>query len=98
MSDFNKKAIELLEKLCHIKCTPEEEKDLLEKVKQVLDYVERLDEIDTSNVPPCNYVLKEIHQLELRKDEIQKSNLSREDFFRNSPEQIAGMIKVPPIL
>ena len=97
MSDFDKKVLENLEKLCRIKCTQEEEEKLLNSLSRILDYVEQLSEVDTENVPPCNYVLKDMQKNVFRKDEV-KTTLSRDAFLSNSPKHIGGMIKVPPVL
>jgi len=97
MSNFDKHTLANLEKLCRIRCSPEEEKELLLSMGKILDYMHQLNEIDTSNVPACNYVLQEMAGTELREDEI-GDLLSREQFLANAPNQIGGMIRVPPVI
>jgi aspartyl-tRNA(Asn)/glutamyl-tRNA(Gln) amidotransferase subunit C len=97
MNNFDKKALKTLEKLSRIKCTPDEEQALLEGINKILDYAELLDEVDTTGVSPCNFVLQELQQNVMREDVIEDiipTNL----FLANAPDQIAGMIKVPSIL
>lgn len=97
MSKFDKESLNNLQDLCKIKLTEKEEIEFLNKLKQVLDYVELLKEIDTENVNTCNYVLKDMQQNIFREDEV-KSTLERDAFLSNAPDQIAGMVKVPEIL
>lgn len=64
---------------------------------RVLEYVSLLDEVNTDDVKPCTYVLKEMLQNTMRDDRIDQV-LPRETFLANAPDQIGGMIRVPPVL
>lgn len=97
MSKFDKESLKNLQDLCKIKLTQKEETEFLNKLKQVIDYVELLDELDTEDVSACNYVLKDMQQNIFREDVVE-STLDRESFLSNAPDQLAGMIKVPEIL
>lgn len=97
MSHFDSKTLEHLKKLCRIDCTPEEDADILHSLERVLEHVAQLKEIDTENVKTCRYVLRGMLKNQMRKDEV-KDLLSREQFFANAPDQIGGMIRVPPVL
>jgi aspartyl-tRNA(Asn)/glutamyl-tRNA(Gln) amidotransferase subunit C len=96
MSNFDKSSLENLEKLCRIKCTEDENVEILKDLKKILDYIEELEEVDTEGVKPCNSVLGKIAQNVFREDEIGQT-LSREEFLENAPDKIGGMIRVPAI-
>ena len=97
MTNFDTHSLESLEKLCRIKCTPQEEKEILLSMQSILDYVNQLNEIDTRDTPPCHYVLKEMIHTEWREDVI-GDILPREAFLANAPDQTGGMIRVPPVI
>ncbi len=97
MSQINEQTVSELEKLCRIQCTPEEEKDILHSLNRVLGYIELLNEIDLTDVPSCNFVLRGMVKKELREDEV-KDLMSSELFLANAPDRIGGMIRVPPVL
>lgn len=97
MSNFDKESLNNLQNLCKIKLTKKEEEEFLKKLKQILDYVELLKEVDTKDIKACNYVLKDMQQNIFREDEVE-SMLDRDVFLSNAPDQISGMIKVPEIL
>lgn len=97
MAQFDKNVLDHLKKLSRIDCTPEEEVDILNSLSRVLSYVEQLEKVDTKDAMPCNYVLKAMLKNRMRKDEV-KDLLSRETFLSNVPDQIGGMIRVPPVL
>ena len=97
MSNFDERALAHLEKLCRIRCTEKEEKELLLSLGKIIDYIRQLDEVDTKEVSACNYVLKEMASAVLRSDSIGET-MSREQFLLNAPDQIGGMIRVPPVI
>ncbi len=97
MADFDKQTLEHLMKLSRIECDPEEEEDILGSLKRILEYVKQLDEVKTEKAKPCNFVLNWMAGNRLRED-VAENLLSREQFLANAPDQIAGMIRVPPVL
>lgn len=97
MSQFDSHTLAHLKKLCRIDCTPEEEADIIHSVNRVLGYIEQLKEVDTEGVKPCSFVLRSMLKNQLREDEV-KDILSRDQFLANAPDQIGGMIRVPPVL
>lgn len=93
MSEVN---ISRLAKLCRIQCSEEELKRMENNFQKVLGYMKLLDEVDTQDVPPCTHVLETIHNV-MEEDEI-KTGFDRNEFFKNAPDQVGGMIKVPPVI
>lgn len=96
MAQLDKETIQKLTRLCRIDCTEEEQEALLKDLRKILDYIEQLQEIDTSNIPPCNHVLEGMCNV-MREDRIGPV-LDREEFLGNAPSHIGGMIRVPPIM
>ena len=88
---------EHLKKLCRIDCTPEEESEIRKALEQLIEYFEEMKQVDTTNVPACNYVLQSMLKNRMRED-VCKDLLSREIFLTNAPDQIGGMVRTPPIL
>lgn len=96
MEALNEETVWQLTRLCRIDCTQEERQKLLQDLKKILSYFEKLQEIDTENVPPCNCVLKELVNV-MREDEV-GGLMDRKDFLANAPSHVGGMIKVPPVI
>lgn len=97
MADFDNQTLAHLKKLCRIDCDEEEEADILQSLKRILAYVEQLDEVQTEKTKPCSYVQNGMSRNRWRED-LPESLLTREQFLANAPDQIAGMIRVPPVL
>lgn len=96
MSDLDLDAVNNLTKLSRIECTQEEQYALLERLDQILDYMEMLKNIPTDDVEPCYSVLKFSENV-TREDEVEDT-YSRDDFIANSPSQIGGMIRIPLVI
>ncbi|HRW58705.1 MAG TPA: Asp-tRNA(Asn)/Glu-tRNA(Gln) amidotransferase subunit GatC [Chlamydiales bacterium] len=97
MKNFNPNTLKELEKLCRIECSEEEEKEFLDKLAQIVHFIEMLDEIDTTNVQNPPHLLAEFQQTKYRKD-IPNANLPTEKFLQNAPDKIGDMIKIPPVI
>ena len=97
MSHFDEETLRNLEKLSMIRLTKTEEKEFVKSLKQIVDYVEKLFEVDTENVMPCHYVLMNMQKNVFRED-IEEKVLSRDKFLENAPDKVAGMIKVPSVI
>jgi aspartyl-tRNA(Asn)/glutamyl-tRNA(Gln) amidotransferase subunit C len=97
MAHFDHQTLEHLKKLCRIECTAEENEEILTNLSRVLEYVEQLKEVNTENTKTCRYVLRGMLKNRMREDEV-KEVLPRDQFLANAPDQIGGMIRVPPVL
>lgn len=66
-----------------------------EQLTNILDYAEKLNELDTTNVIATAHVLP-INNV-LREDEV-KPSLDREKALQNAPSQENGCFKVPKVI
>lgn len=96
MSKLNQDTIKNLIQLSRIDCSEEEQLAILRDLKSILEYFEQLQEVDTTNVSPCNHVLEGIANV-MREDIVGES-MPRDTFLANAPSQIGGMIRVPPVI
>ena len=96
MANVDKKTIKSLTQLSKIQCTEEEEESLLQDLKNILAYVEQLEEVNTENAIACNHIL-ELSDNVWREDVI-GATLSREVFLSNAPSQVGGLVKVPTVI
>ncbi len=86
-----------LKTLARIDSSPEEDEKLQSSLIRILDYMAQLNEVDTENVEPCRFVLKEMMNCALRED-VAQDLLPRDKFLANAPDQIGGMIRTPPVI
>ncbi|NLT96409.1 MAG: Asp-tRNA(Asn)/Glu-tRNA(Gln) amidotransferase subunit GatC [Clostridia bacterium] len=89
------KDVEHVALLARLELTDEEKQEQLEKLNQILDAMEVLNQVDTSHVEPLAHVLP-INNV-FREDEL-KESLPREKVLQNAPDHEEGMFKVPKIV
>ena len=81
--------------LARIELTPEEEQRLAPQLGEVLQYVEKLNELDVSGVEPTAHATPLSNVM--REDEPRES-LSQEAALRNAPKTANGLFVVPKIV
>ena len=64
-------------------------------IQEILSYVEKLDELDTSDVEPTAHVLP--MQNVSRADEV-KPSISNDEALKSAPETADGFFLVPPVI
>jgi aspartyl-tRNA(Asn)/glutamyl-tRNA(Gln) amidotransferase subunit C len=81
--------------LARIALTPEEEKKIGAQLGPIMGYIEKLRELDVTDVEPTAHAVPMVNVT--RADEIQTS-LSQEEALRNAPRQAGGLFIVPKIV
>ena len=81
--------------LARLQLTPEEEIRFAQQLSAVLEYAERLKEVDTSQIPPTSSVLPVAARL---RPDLARPCPPRETILANAPEEEEGMFRVPPVL
>lgn len=85
-----------LSKLCRIDLSDDEKVSLCQNLDKILNYMEDLSGVDTNNIEPTHHVLEGIEHT-LAEDTI-SDVLDTKTFLSNAPDQIGGMVKVPPVI
>jgi aspartyl-tRNA(Asn)/glutamyl-tRNA(Gln) amidotransferase subunit C len=81
--------------LARLQLTPEEEKRFGEQLGHILGYVEKLKELDVTNVEPTAHAMPRVNIV--RADET-RSSLPHADAMRNAPAKANGLFIVPKIV
>ncbi len=81
--------------LARLELTPEEEEQFTTQLGSILDYVEQLNELDVTDVPPTTRAI-DVSNI-TRKDDLQPYP-DREAILSSAPEQEGEFFKVPKIL
>ncbi|MES2732451.1 MAG: Asp-tRNA(Asn)/Glu-tRNA(Gln) amidotransferase subunit GatC [Bacteroidota bacterium] len=89
---------ETLRKIAHLSRLEVEEKtekDLINSMNTILTWMEKLNEIDTSQVAPLTHMSEEVNVL--REDEA-KPHLPHEKGLRNAPKKDSDYFRVPKVM
>ncbi|MFE4714090.1 MULTISPECIES: Asp-tRNA(Asn)/Glu-tRNA(Gln) amidotransferase subunit GatC [unclassified Paenibacillus] len=89
------KDVQHVAKLARLQLSPEEEATFTEQMNAILQYAEKLNELNTENVKPTTHVLQVSNVM---RDDVVKDSLSQEEALLNAPDQEDGQFKVPAVL
>jgi len=92
---IDEKLIDKLADLSKLKFDQDSKKEIMHDMNRILELVNKLDELDTTNVEPLVYLTDEINVL--REDKV-KQEISREDALKNAPKKDSDYFKVPKVL
>lgn len=81
--------------LARLKLSEEEKKLFTGQLNAILDYIEKLNELDTSAIEPTFHVVS--HQNLMREDEV-KESFTQEASLENAPDRAQGCFRVPKII
>jgi aspartyl-tRNA(Asn)/glutamyl-tRNA(Gln) amidotransferase subunit C len=91
---ISKEQVQKVAMLGRLKLSEEEAEQYTTQLNDILQFVEKLNELDTEAVEPTSHVLP--MQNVLREDEVRPS-LERDKALANAPEQQDGMFRVPAV-
>jgi aspartyl-tRNA(Asn)/glutamyl-tRNA(Gln) amidotransferase subunit C len=89
------KDVEHIAKLAKLNFTEDEKADFTRQFNEILSFMEKLNELDTSNVEPLSHVIE--LQNVLREDKA-KESLSTENALKNAPSHTEQFFKVPKVI
>jgi aspartyl-tRNA(Asn)/glutamyl-tRNA(Gln) amidotransferase subunit C len=95
MAKLSKEEVEHIAELARLELTEEEKELFTGQLSSILEYVDKLSEVDTSKVDPKAYVL-DVKNV-TREDEIASPPHSHEILLNNMPSRKGDLLKVPPV-
>ncbi|MFO8052337.1 MAG: Asp-tRNA(Asn)/Glu-tRNA(Gln) amidotransferase subunit GatC [Candidatus Omnitrophota bacterium] len=92
---IDKKTVEYIAKLAKVEINDQESKFLSSQLSKIIDYIDKLKEVDTTKVKPMRglYTDKPL----MRQDQV-KTRLAKEDILKNAPEFLDGYFKIPKVI
>jgi aspartyl-tRNA(Asn)/glutamyl-tRNA(Gln) amidotransferase subunit C len=84
--------------LANLNLTGEETHKLRADLDEILGYVDKLNELDTSNVPPMAQVLYEQEETATLRADVPHEPLGNAEAMANAPLSGAGHFKVPKVI
>jgi aspartyl-tRNA(Asn)/glutamyl-tRNA(Gln) amidotransferase subunit C len=91
-NDFD---VKYVANLARIHLTPDEEQKFAAQLNHILGYIEKLRELDVSNVEPTAHAVPRVNVT--RPDEV-RASISHEEALRNAPLKANGLFLVPKIV
>jgi aspartyl-tRNA(Asn)/glutamyl-tRNA(Gln) amidotransferase subunit C len=95
---FTEKDVRYVADLAHLELTEEEVAKYLPQLDSILQYVQKLNELDTSAVEPMAQVTYPGSQNAALRPDQSQHNFTQEQALANAPEPGAGSFKVPQVI
>lgn len=89
------KEVEHIAVLARLHLSEAQKKNYQEQLSRILDYITKLQELDTAAVPPTAGG-GSIAKMPLREDET-RQGLTTEELLANAPQKQHGQFKIPPV-
>ena len=93
--NVNDELIDKLANLARLKFNSEEKEDIKSDLQQMIGFIDKLNELDTTGVEPLLHMSENINVL--REDEV-SGTISREEAFRSAPLHDEQFFKVPKVI
>src|SRR3954466_8101098 len=90
------KDVQYVAELAQLELTPEEHARMLRDMNAILGHIDKLNELDTTNVEPMTQVFADRHEA-IREDEVRPS-LDRDVVMKNAPKTDGAFFKVPRVI
>ncbi|MBN1438310.1 MAG: Asp-tRNA(Asn)/Glu-tRNA(Gln) amidotransferase subunit GatC [Anaerolineales bacterium] len=91
---LTRKEVEHIAALAHLQLSTEEVEKFCQQLTSILEYADRLRQVETASISPTTTVLP--LRSVLRDDSVGES-LDRDDGLANAPEQERHMFRIPPV-
>jgi aspartyl-tRNA(Asn)/glutamyl-tRNA(Gln) amidotransferase subunit C len=95
MSTITIQTVNHVANLARLEFNEEEKKKLADQLGRILDYIEKLNELDTEKIGPTSHV---IPVKNVFRSDSPNPSLSRKDALANVPSQVGGLFEVPKII
>ncbi len=95
MTKISEETVNKLANLARLEFNGKEKEEIINDLNRMLEFVSKLNELDTTNVEPLIYMNDEVNVL--REDEV-KQTISQKEALSNAPKKDSDYIKVPKVV
>ena len=87
--------VEKIAKLAKLTFSEAEKEKFTRQLAEIIEYVNKLDELDTSNVPPTYHVLGLSN---VYREDVEKECLTPDEATANAPKKVENFFSVPKVI
>jgi aspartyl-tRNA(Asn)/glutamyl-tRNA(Gln) amidotransferase subunit C len=81
--------------LSRLELSEKEETEMVESLSKILNWMEQLSELDTTNIAPLTHMSEEVNVM---REDVARNELSRERALLNAPKRNEEYFKVPKVI
>lgn len=90
-----RKEVEHIAELARLHLTEQEIDEYTLQLNNILEYVDKLNELNTENIKPLSHPIEGVN---IFRDDKVKSSVKREDALKNAPSKDDEFFKVPKVI
>ena len=90
--------IQTIRKLAHLarlEFSEEKEQEMLGDLNKILNWVDKLRELDTENIEPLTHMTAEVNVM---REDVAKNTITHEEALLNAPKKDSDYFRVPKVL
>jgi aspartyl-tRNA(Asn)/glutamyl-tRNA(Gln) amidotransferase subunit C len=95
MEKITIKQVEHVANLARLRFDEEEKKRLAEQLGSILEYIDQLNKLDTTNVEPTSYAIPVKNVV---REDVVKTSFTQDEALANAPSPVDGLFEVPKII
>lgn len=92
---IDSKTVDKLAELSKLEFDEEGKKEIEKDLNRIVEFVEKLSELDTSNVEPLIYLSEDTNVM---RDDVVKQVITQQEALKNAPVKDSDYIKVPKVI
>jgi aspartyl-tRNA(Asn)/glutamyl-tRNA(Gln) amidotransferase subunit C len=95
---LTEKDVRYVSDLAHLELTEEEVKKFLPQIDSILDYMQKLNELDTTHVEPMAQVTYPAAENPSVRSDVPRKTFTQEEALSNAPDPSTDCFKVPQVI
>ena len=92
---ISEETVDHIAHLARLEFEGEKKETIKEDLERILEFIDKLKQVETDNVEPLIYMTNEVNRL--REDE-SKVTLSQEEVLKNAPKKDSDYFRIPKVL
>ena len=92
---IDNETVDKISHLARLEYENEAKEEIIKDMNNMLSFVEKLNELDTSNIEPLIYMSEEVNVM--REDEV-KHDITQDEALKNAPQHDSDYFKVPKVI
>lgn len=93
--DVNDELLDHIAHLARLSFEGEERSAIKQDMKNITDFMNKLEELDTSDVEPLKFMLDEVNVL---REDIPRATITHEEALKNAPKKDSDYFRIPKVL
>lgn len=93
--EVNNELLDHIAHLARLSFEGEEREAIKQDMKNITDFMNKLEELDTSDVEPLKFMLDEVNVL---REDIADQKISHDEALKNAPKKDSDYFRIPKVL